>query len=385
MKFKSLLLKFFFFTHLASMSFAQLPEHRGMYVDGFVSQILGNKQQTDKLLDFIESNHFNALTLYELHLIDFENVRQVRELSRFIRNARKIGVKSIGAAAENTDFFLNKIIPYNQSQVSRARFDVLNFEFEFWVPELYQNGKYYCQSYLQPNGFSCDQKGAFQFYLQEIQNIHQLSQNNGLITEAYLGWFSQEQADSLLPYIDRLLLHAYVQNQEFAFEYSKERLLLLENTDDPIEVIGLFSSEDQYLKQWLNDNDNDLLYAYSIYHNDLINFRNWNKVYENGYHWFTYSVLPEDAKVIDTNDETIDLEATFAANISIGPNPADDFVQLKGDLVWVKKVLIYDLNGELIKNFNFSSKIFVKELKKGIYLFRLIGENQVQTFRLLKH
>ena len=166
-----------------------------------------------------------------------------------------------------------------------------------------------------------------------------------MITEAYLGWFSQEQADSLLPYIDRLLLHAYVQNQEFAFEYSKERLLLLENTDEPIEVIGLFSSEDQFLKQWLNDNDNDLLYAYSIYHNDFINFRNWNKVHENGYQWFTYSVLPEDAKVIDTIDETRDLEATFAANISIGPNPADDFVQLKGDLDWVKKVIIYDLNG----------------------------------------
>ena len=90
MKFNFLLLKIIFFTHLASMSFAQLPEHRGMYVDGFVSQILVNKQETDKLLDFIESNHFNALTLYELHLIDFENVRQVRELSRFIRNARKI-------------------------------------------------------------------------------------------------------------------------------------------------------------------------------------------------------------------------------------------------------------------------------------------------------
>src|SRR5690625_4751054 len=138
-------------------------------------------------------------------------------------------------------------------------------------------------------------------------------------------------------------------------------------------------------KQWLNDNDNDLLYAYSIYHDDFINFRNWNKVYENGYQWFTYSVLPEDAKVIDTNDETRDLDATFAANISIGTNPADDYVQLKGDVDCVKKVIIYDLNGELIKNFNFSSKIFVKELKKGIYLFRLIGENQVQTFRLLKH
>lgn len=367
------------------MSFAQLPEHRGMYVDGFVSQILGNEDEVDKLLDFIEINNFNALTLYELHLIDFEDVKQVRKLSKFIRAARSKGVKSIGAAAEIADFFQNKIIPYNQNQVPRARFDVLNFEFEFWVPELYQNGNYYCQYYLQPNGLNCDENGAFQFYLNEIQKIYDLSQTNGLKTEAYLGWFSQEQAELFIPFIDRLLLHAYVQNQEFAFEYSKERLLYLENTDKKIEVIGLFSSETQFSQNWLNDHGNDLLHAYNIYHEDVMNFKSWNKVHENGYQWFTYSTLPEDAVVTDTNDELKDLEAIFASNITLGPNPTSDFVQLKGDLDWVEKVIIYDLKGEKLKSFNFSSTFSVKELKKGIYLVRLIGENQVQTFRLLKH
>lgn len=359
---------------------AQLPQFRGFYVDHFVSQILGNPIAEERLLDYIDYHGFNSITLYELSMIDYSNSSQVQNLANFIGEARQRGVERVGASSEIYSFLKNEIMNYNATHPAHQSFDVLNFEFEFWVPHSVQAGGIYCTTYLQPNGFSCNQSGAFSFYMRELKDIYNLAQQKGLETEVYLGWFSQDQINQILAYTDRVLLHAYVQSPENAFGYSRERLEMIENYGKEIEVIGLFSAEMEFYRTWLDQNEYDYELAYTIYHDDLVAHRNWQNVEENGMQWFAYTHMPWDNK---NQMDTEDPDALLA--LQLAPNPAQDWVRIVGDDTGLERIVLVDALGRKVVELPYQSTFSVQHLEKGVYFVQLIGQPKIHRLKLIKN
>src|SRR5689334_20322775 len=106
---------------------------RGFYVNGF-NTILGNTASETTLLEYTQANGYNYLCLYSLSSLDLTSSSTKSKLASFISRAKtQYGVTQVGAAGEIYSFFSNYIIPYNVGRPATEKFDVLNFEFEFWI------------------------------------------------------------------------------------------------------------------------------------------------------------------------------------------------------------------------------------------------------------
>jgi hypothetical protein len=71
--------------------------------------------------------------------------------------------------------------------------------------------------------------------------------------------------------------------------------------------------------------------------------------------------------------------------ISIYPNPAKDFVNIKVNNNELSKISVIDISGKILKteNFNKNIKIETKEFEKGIYIFKIETNNEVITKRIV--
>ncbi len=272
---------------------------KGLYVDGF-AQILNNVNAEDSLLSYAQTNGYTYLCLYDLHLVHNQyNITSSSGsaiLANFISKAKtQYGISEVGAAAENYWFFLNRIHSYNNIRTnSNERFDVYNLEFEFWVNSSVGPSGYYCTTYLQPNGFSCDTSGAFQFYENELRKIDSLGNTTGRISEIYVGWFNQGQANRFTPLADRVLLHAYITSPSQAYNYTQTRLSYLGNSPQGETVAVIYSAEPAFMGPWLNSNPESA--AYPVYETAFNNSTaTWtSNINLIGYQWFAYSFMPYD-------------------------------------------------------------------------------------------
>ncbi len=363
------------------------PQHRGLYIDGFEAIISSGDQEIEELLNYLEANNFNTITLYDLSHINYQNATETNKLASFISAARQRGVTSVAAASEIVSFFEDKIIPYNHTHQSNERFDVLNFEFEFWVPDWYEYGGIYCNKYLSPNGYACSEAGAFNFFMDQLTQIYQLAQEEGLETEIYLGWFSQSQINQMIDYTDRIILHAYRKTPASTFAYSKGRLEYIENTHQPVEIVALFSSEPAFMHNWLVENNADLPLVYQTYHNDLMQNRNWHYIDVQGYHWFTYSSMPKIELSVpnETPEEPTPPQPEPDLDLSIAPNPTSGNVQVLGNSDWVNRIIILNLYRNIVMDFSFQKQFSVASLNQGIYIVKFIGNHGLsQTTFIIK-
>ena len=287
------------------------PPIRGLYVDDF-HNILGNIAKENAVLTYAQAKGFNYLALYELHYFDFNTDRDRSKLAAFIYKAKHdYGILQVAATGEIASFFNNRILA--QYQASRTnpleKFDVLNLEFEYWSPVFTDAGGYYCTTYLQPNGLTCDRTGAFTFYMQQLTALRQLCNTNNLICETEFGWFTQAEANQIVPLSDRILVHAYVPtswvNSDPAtfYNYTKDRLSYIGNAAaSPKEVMVIFSSEPDFSGPWLNATTPARLpqSAFDLYKTyfdaeTAIWKTNLSQV---GYQWFTYSQMPENGAIL---------------------------------------------------------------------------------------
>lgn len=333
--------------------------HKGLYIDKF-HQILGNQEREDSLFEYIDYHNFNSITLYNLHNLDFTSIQQMNDLQRFISDARILyNVTEITAVAENAWFFENKIIPYNQNSNFNEQFNVFNLEFEFWVPSAVSG--YYCTTYLQSASLTCDESGAFQFYMQELEAIKSIASQYDIMTEVYLGWFNQNQADQIKLYADRVLLSNYQLNPQNCFDVSLQRLEYLGNSSPTIKVAGLFSSENDFLGPWLNTNDDDLDSVYSIYSSEynLLNGTWKSNINLIGQQWFTYSTMNNEVPTLGNKD----INQNY---LTIFPNPTSGYLHLNMN---VEKINIFDSNW---KQLNFNALYFDDNTQNIIDLNQLI-------------
>ena len=284
---------------IGQLAFGQSNNVRGMYVKG-INSWLGNSSSENAILTYAQGNAFTYLLFYDLGSLNFSSSTTKNALANFISRAKtQYGIVEVGAAGEVSTFFSNYIIPYNNGRSSvTEKFNVLNFEFEFWVSSSISS--LYCSRYLSPNGFNCDTSGAYKFAKRELIAIDALSNANGLISEMYLGWPNKGQAQDIANTVDRILLHAYRSNDADVYQYSKNRLIDFASTNHTVNIIPIFSAEPAFMGSWLASNPISKPYqTYSYLY--AAETGSW-KQYINlqGYQWFTYTELPKTVSAIAT-------------------------------------------------------------------------------------
>jgi hypothetical protein len=279
-------------TLFATNVFAQTL--RGIYVNNF-DDILGNTQKEDSLLSYLHENAFNYMALYDLASLDYTNVSEMNKLSAFIRKARQsYGITHVGAVGETKSFFTENIKSYNDSRLDiNEKFNVFNVEFEFWITTSVQPGGYYCVKYLQQANCNCDTSGAFGFYINMLKTVDSLAATQGAISETYIGWFNKGQGQQIQSNIDRILLHAYREDNSSVWSYSKTRLSYLAANNQVVNVAPIFSSEPDFMGPWLEDHNQ--FEAFEKYESDFNNDNSSWKQYIHllGYHWFNYGFMPK--------------------------------------------------------------------------------------------
>ena len=277
---------------LAGMARSQSNNVRGFYVKDCTTW-LGNTTTETNILSYAQNNGFNYITLYGLGSLSWTSSTAKNQLASFISRAHtQYGIIQIGASGEVYSFFSTYIVPFNSGRtVASERFDVLNYEFEFWVSSSIST--LYCSKYLTPNGYSCDTAGAFAYSIKEFKKIDSLCAATGMISEIYLGWPNRGQMQQIATRADRILLHAYRQTDSDVYQYSKNRLIDISSTNTTTKVLPIFSSEPTFMQSWLATNPVTKPYqTYSDYY--LAETGTW-KQYINlqGYQWFTFTNLPQ--------------------------------------------------------------------------------------------
>lgn len=104
--------------------------------------------------------------------------------------------------------------------------------------------------------------------------------------------------------------------------------------------------------------------------------------------------LTESDEVNNTNCIQIKVDAAlanvdyqFKNQLSVFPNPTSDIINIKANInLVINKLYIYNLNGRLIKESTSDlNKINISELSKGIYLLKVVGnEDETAVFRIIK-
>lgn len=369
-------------TTLSSISIIKAQPIRGLYVDGF-NQILGNPEKEDSLLNYAQQNGFNYLTLYNLWPIhvtyDLTNVSTSVVLANFIENAKQnYGVIQVGATGENFFFFNNVIKPYNTQHTNPLqKFDVYNVEFEFWNEETITPGNYYCTTYLDPEGYTCDNAGAFSFFEKLIHQVDSLTNIEGIISETYVGWFTQDQAITIGNTVDRILLHDYISNYSWIYSYIDSRLEYIAARNEVTDVIPIFSAEPNFMGPWLSTND--VITPYNDIQTFLLNETDSWKQYINilGYQWFAYSFMPY---TVSSGASITELDLNN--NTNVFPNPFSFETTLKTDYAFEKASLhIYNQFGQEVMYINNISgnNIIINRgnLSEGFYLIKVKEGNKI--------
>lgn len=293
---------------------AQNSNFRALYLKD-IDVWCGNTSTENTILNYCSGNGFNYIIFYDLGSFDFYSSTKKNQLASFLSRARQnFGITQFGAAGEVYSFFRDYIIPYNNSRSSNAeKFEVFNFEFEWWVSSSVAN--LYCSKYLVPNGYSCDSAGAWRFSWNEFKKIDSAAAANGNISEYYLGWPTKGHMQQVVSRTDRLLLHAYRPSDSDVYAYSRNRLIDAASTSTTVTVMPIFSSEASFMGPWLANNPVNK--PYTTYSNDYIaETGSWkSKISLQGYTWFHYGYMPATTSAVATI--TASGPTTFCAGGSV--------------------------------------------------------------------
>ncbi|MDG1397331.1 MAG: hypothetical protein P8P88_03000 [Polaribacter sp.] len=233
--------------------------NRILYVDEFY-HILGNEEKENNLLNFTAENGFDKIILYDLHKINkiysLADKTKNEILARFIFKAKTdYNLKGVGGSGESADFFITAIHAYNMSRLNPIeRFDTYNLEYEYWKKDESEIGGYYCENYLKKNGKTCDRENTFNFFINSLKIMKKLAQENSnkVTVEAYVGKYLEHEIKEITKYVDRLLVHVYVQNPISGFNFANERLAYLAKTNTKMPKISIiYSSEILFMGGWL--------------------------------------------------------------------------------------------------------------------------------------
>ena len=364
---------------------------KGFYVNGF-NTILGNTAREDSVLLFAKNNGFNYITLYNVYQVNtatpLTNTTTAQGFANFINKAKtQYSITEVGVAAENYTFFRNVIHVYNQQHSSiNQKVDVYNLEFEFWIPSSVTSGAYYCTTYLQPNGFSCDTAGAFAYYKKALKRIDSLANATGQKSEAYFGFFNTGQGKQIVQTgVDRVLLSIYIPSanysQSYQYNYARPRLQDLASANTTIKVMPLYSSEPSFMQTWVNANPFFLPYT-NFVSSLTAETGSWKTyIQPEGIQWFAYSFLPKKNLTTSVNENAVE------PNIVFYPNPSNSIftVEVTGlednAMIFIKNTLGEEL---FLTELNQPRQdIDISSFDAGIYFVTVYSNNKSITKKLL--
>ena len=356
----------------------------GLYVDNF-KDIIGIPTAETALLNYAQSNGFNYLILYNLSYInthDFaiDDYADSLPLANFIANAKtNYGILQVAAVGEKNASF-DKIKVYNSFYPSNPekRFDVFNLEFEFWNSNSTGPGDYYCTTYLQPNGYTCDEAGAFSFYIDQLAMMYAYGSENGILIETYIGYVNQTQADLIVQNTHRVLVHYYRQsdvynNNNSIYQYHPDRITFLA-TGHEVTVMPIFSARTNHMYNWLIA-PHPLTQPYNTWLNGQNGFNSqsgsWTgNINVAGYVWYRYSDLLNVSQTLATDNFLVE-------NQYIKYNPILKELQFH-NFNNEDEVKIYAITGvELAKFKVVSNKKLTKISQKGVYIVQVHTKNGV--------
>jgi len=362
---------------------------KGFYVNGFHT-ILGDPAREDSVLRFAKNNGFNYLTLYNLHNVNTQHPLATSStssiLANFIYKAKtQFDILEIGGVSENFEFTRDVIHPYNlQHPNPLERIDVYNLEFEWWNSSSVDTGGYYCQYYLAPNGDTCTITGAWNYYNNMLSGIDSLANSEGLLSEAYLGWFDDPQAIGLVNTgVDRLFLHMYIPSatfsQNYQYNYVDDRLRSLGLTNQTVKVFPLYSSEPVYMQSWVTTND--FFTPFTLLENSLLNETGaWkSNIQLEGIQWFTYSDMPK---------KNMDLSVPeHAASLSLNQNRENNTLTIQHtnetDILYEYQLI--DLTGSILLNGSQTHPIIdLNPYASGSYILYLSSGTFSTNFQFIK-
>ena len=374
--------------------FTYSQNYVGLYVNNF-KDIIGNQVAETELLSYAQSNGFNYLILYNLtyihnNIFNIDNINSSQPLANFISNAKtNYGILQVAAVGEKNSSF-DKIKVYNSFYPSNPekRFDVFNLEFEYWNDSKTQTGGYYCSTYLQPNGYTCNRTGAFNFYNNQLMMMHSYGQENNIIAETYIGYVDQNEADQIAQNTNRILVHYYRQSDVYnngnsIYQYPSSqpdriKMLALGNS---VTVMPIFSARPNHMYNWLQQ-PHPLSQPYATWQNGQNGFNsqtgNWvNNVSLDGYVWHRYSDLLQISQALDVNDFLTAENPFIYYN---DKNKKLEFVNIPENT----PIAIFNLLGQKIVDFKKNDNKDLSNFKKGVYVVKaILKNNKIYTKKII--
>lgn len=287
---------------------------KGLYINDFID-IIDNESAENELLLHAQSNGYNYLILYNLYaihnsLFDITNPLTSLPLANFIEKARTTyGITQVAAVGETYNSF-NNIHDYNldHSANPNQQFDHYNIEFEFWNESLVEAGGYYCNTYLDPMGLSCDTTGSFSFLIDNLCDLKTLTDGFANIdAEMYIGWPNAGQAKQIADCTDRVLVHYYRSSDVYMsgnsiYNYGVGRLPDLAASSSTSVVMPIFNCRSSFMGPWLDTNPADQ--AFDTWMNGLNGYNDATGTWKSnttvdGHVWYRYSCMPATALPIE--------------------------------------------------------------------------------------
>ena len=186
--------------------------------------ILDDAQKRELVLDFIDAQDIDSLSLYDLPTI-LEDADLKAALLAFVQAARQRGVVEVNAIGSLSKPAWDTIAT---TQTESQLFDGLVTEIEFWNP-----------------GATFQEFQDIAAYVRSLEM--KTPDGRDMPLAAYIGRPTPEQFSALLPLVDRLLVHVYVKSAELAYGYGQERFAAIAagnaGLGRAVEVRPIFSAE----------------------------------------------------------------------------------------------------------------------------------------------
>ena len=385
---KNFLIVFLYLFLSSSQLFSQ--ETRGLYVNDF-KYIIGDPVEEDKLLNFVQTEKFNYLLLYNLYHIhknyfDMTDAEASMPLANFIEKAKTMyGVEVVGGVGEKFTSF-EKMELYNAAHEGfpKRQLDVFNLEFEFWNKNLFEG--YYCTTYLEKNNLPCTKDGAYEFYIDQINQLAVLADEIDVKSETYIGKPDAEQCQMIGEKLDRVLVHYYKKKDTYnngnsIYNYRKERISGLAPATGTLEILPIFSSRSMHMGPWLEFNPKEQAFDTWMYGQNGFEDQegDWKEhIFVGGYQWYRYTDMfdylnsgePSDRQMKIENEVAVTSKRkTETSNIAVYPNPATDRLTIKTSTTLPK---IYDAMGRVVwvgAQTDFV-QLDVRNWRRGVYVIK---------------
>jgi len=389
MAFQKFYIFVFFFLFLSSSQlFSQ--ETRGLYVNDF-KYIIGDPVEEDKLLNFVREENFNYILLYNLHHIhthyfDMTNAEASMPLANFIEKAKTLyGVEAVGGVGEKFASF-EKMELYNIAHEGfpNRQFDVFNIEFEFWNKKLVES--YYCTTYLEKNNLPCTTEGAYEFYINQINQLVGLAEEINVKSETYIGKPHASQCQAIGEKLDRVLVHYYKKKDTYnngnsIYNYRKERIPALAPEAGTLEVLPIFSARSSHMGSWLEFNPKEQAFDTWLYGQNGFEEEEgeWKEhIFIGGYQWYRYTDMFDilnngdssyRESIIENDVSILSKNKVEKSRVSVYPNPTIHRITISSNKTTPQ---IFDAMGRLVWRGNSTNfvQLDVSNWRRGIYILK---------------